>query len=199
RMQQNGSLVTVAGGGSQYEGVATKSNLFGPAGLAVAPDGDLYIADNLGTAIRKVDRFGMLSTFIAIHATGGGNSPVGITLDQDGPLYVANFGGDVVAIAPRLVTSKGELSSSSSPRINTRGIVTTVAGTGVEGYSGDGGRAVNAQLAYPAGLAMVQGRLLYVADGCGCMDPAAYGAVRVIDLSTGTITTAVSSRSRVVS
>src|SRR5207248_10749038 len=118
RMQQNGSLVTVAGGGSQYEGVATKSNLFGPAGLAVAPDGDLYIADNLGTAIRKMDRFGMLSTFIAIHATGGGNSPVGITLDQDGSLYVGNFGGDVVVIAPSLVTSKVDLSSVAAPRIN---------------------------------------------------------------------------------
>ena len=58
---------------------------------------------------------------------------------------------------------------------------------------------MNAQLAYPAGLVMVQGRLLYIADGCNCMDPAAYGAVRVIDLSTGIITTAASSRSRVVS
>ena len=109
------------------------------------------------------------------------NWPSGIAFDMAGDLYFADMDNHRIR------------------RIDARGIITTIAGTGVEGHGGDGGRAVNAQLAYPAGLAMVQGRLLYVADGCNCMDPAAYGAVRVIDLSTATITTAVSSRSRVVS
>jgi len=48
RLQGDGSLLTVAGGGSAYEGRATKSNIFGPAGLTLDQQGNLYIADNLG-------------------------------------------------------------------------------------------------------------------------------------------------------
>ena len=105
--------------------------------------------------------------------------PNGIAFDSSGNLYFADSNNHRIR------------------RIDLRGIITTVAGTGVEGHTGDGGPATRAELAYPTGLA-VQGKFLYISDACGCMDPTAYGAIRVLRLSDGTITTVASSQSRVV-
>jgi sugar lactone lactonase YvrE len=289
RVQPDGSLVLVAGGGTQYEGLATKSNLFGPAGLAFDQNGDLYIADNRGGTIRRVDRNGMLTTFATMHVSSGLTNPLGLAFDSSGVLYVGAFNGDLVAVQPDGSTSTIDLSAVAPPaviagylafdrvgnlyvadrnppqnttsnggcriirvkpdrsvqviagtgkcgfsgdggaagsaevddpngiafdaagnlyfadsnnhrirRIDSQGIITTVAGTGVEGHTGDGGPAVKAQLAYLAGIAL-RGKFLYISDNCGCMDAAQYGAVRMLHLSDGTITTVASSRSRVVS
>jgi len=290
RVQPDGSLVTVAGGGSLYEGPATKSNIFGPVGLAFDQSGNLYIADGPGGTIRRVDRNGMLTTVAKIHGAGANlNAPYGIAFDTAGVLYVVDFSCDVVAIQPNGSISKVDLTAVPPPavipgyvsfdpagnlyvadrnpqstgllgggcriirikldrsvqviagtgkcgysgdggpavgaqlddpngiafdgsgnlyfadannhrirRIDPRGIITTVAGTGVEGHTGDGGPAVKAELGYLAGIA-IQGKFLYVSDNCGCMDSAAYGAIRMVHLSNGTITTVASSRSRVVS
>lgn len=290
RVQPDGSLVLVAGGGSQYEGLATKSNIFGPVGLAFDKSGNLYIADSPGGTIRRVDRKGMLTTVATIRGAGANlNAPTGIAFDATGTLYVGDFSGDVVAIQPNGSISKVDLSAVPLPavipgyvafdsagnlyvadrnpqtsgqlgggcrlirikpdrsvqviagtgrcgysgdggpavdaqlddpngiafdssgnlyfadsnnhrirRVDPEGIITTVAGTGVEGHSGDGGPAVKAQLGYLGGVA-IQGRFLYLSDNCGCMDPAAYGAIRMLRLSDGTITTVTSSQSRVVS
>ncbi|HYL08370.1 MAG TPA: hypothetical protein VEU76_07455 [Candidatus Udaeobacter sp.] len=294
RVEADGSLVTVAGGGLAYEGSATKANLYTPAGLAFDANGNLFIADNLGTTIRKVDRNGMLSTFLPIHATGGVNSPLGLAFDRAGLLYVGDLAGGVAAVRPDGSFETIDLSGLPSPavlpgylafdsagdlyvtdrspyayvagqvptppggcriirikpdrsaqviagtgrcgysgdggpatsaqldnpnglafdsggnlyvadtnnhrvrRIDNRGTITTVAGTGISGHSGDGGLALKAGLVWPEGLVAVDGKLLYVSDSCGCTDPAAYGAVRVIDLPSGTISTLVNSNSRVI-
>ncbi|TMG65257.1 MAG: hypothetical protein E6H82_11545 [Chloroflexi bacterium] len=101
RLQGDGSLLTVAGGGSAYEGRATKSNIFGPAGLTLDQQGNLYIADNLGGTIRRVDSDGMLTTVATIHGAGSNfNLPLGIAFDASGVLYVGDFAGDVHAIQP---------------------------------------------------------------------------------------------------
>ena len=105
------------------------------------------------------------------------NNPNGIALDAAGNLYFADTNNYRIR------------------RIDNRGIITTVAGNGTANHTGDGGPAVNAQVGYVSGMALVQDRYLYFAEKGGFN---AYGAVRVIDLQTGTIRTVVDSYSRVI-
>ena len=75
-------------------------------------------------------------------------------------------------------------------RIDGNGIITTVAGTGVAGFSGDGGQAASARLEFPFGMGITSAGLLYFSDmTCQCWGPSSPGRVRIIDLSTGIITT----------
>lgn len=102
------------------------------------------------------------------------NNPAGIAFDSAGFMYVADTDNHRIR------------------RISPDGVIVTVAGTGVEGYSGDGGPALSAELADPAGMAIGRGDLLYIADAtCGCMSPATNGRVRVLNTTGGTITTLV--------
>jgi DNA-binding beta-propeller fold protein YncE len=98
------------------------------------------------------------------------NDPSGIVFDANGNLYLADAGNHRIR------------------RVDKNGIITTVAGTGVAGYSGDGGPATKAQLTYPLGLAISSGGLIYVADPNA--DPTTTPArVRAFRISDGTITT----------
>jgi sugar lactone lactonase YvrE len=100
------------------------------------------------------------------------NDPSGIVFDADGNLYFADAGNHRIR------------------RIDKNGIITTVAGTGVAGFSGDGGPATKAQLAYPFGMGITSDGLIYISDAsCDCMDPATPGHVRILRISDGTITT----------
>jgi sugar lactone lactonase YvrE len=100
------------------------------------------------------------------------NDPNGIVFDADGNLYFADSGNHRIR------------------RIDKNGIITTVAGTGIAGYSGDGGPATRAQLAYPLGMGITSGGLIYIADAsCSCIDPATPSHVRALRISDGTITT----------
>src|SRR5438552_15879754 len=101
RLQGDGSLLTVAGGGSAYEGRATKSNIFGPAGLTLDQHGNLYIADKLGGTIRRVDSDGMLTTVATVHGAGSNfNLPLGIAFDASGVLSVGAVPADPHAMQP---------------------------------------------------------------------------------------------------
>jgi sugar lactone lactonase YvrE len=101
------------------------------------------------------------------------NDPNGIVFDGAGNLYFADWNNHRIR------------------RIDRNGIITTVAGTGVAGYSGDGGQAARAQLAYPYGMGITSGGLIYISDAsCACMDPTTPGRVRILRLSDGTISTA---------
>jgi len=141
-----GIITTVAGVGSHgYSGDG------GPAatallnmedfsgGLAVDRAGNLYIADTRNQRIRKVDTAGIISTIAGNGRTGFSgdnglatsaslNSPIGLGIDAAGTLYIVDGGNQRVR------------------RVNTEGIITTVAGNGVAGYSGDAGLAINAAL-----------------------------------------------------
>lgn len=100
------------------------------------------------------------------------NDPNGIVFDADGNLYLADAANHRIR------------------RIDKNGIITTVAGTGVAGYGGDGGPATKAQLTYPLGLGITVGGLIYIADPNA--DPTTTPArVRVLRLSDGTITSVV--------
>jgi hypothetical protein len=100
------------------------------------------------------------------------NDPNGIVFDAGGNLYFADVGNHRIR------------------RIDKNGIITTVAGTGVAGFSGDGGRATRAQLACPYGMGITSGGLIYISDASrACMTPTSDGHIRVLDISGGTITT----------
>jgi len=110
------------------------------------------------------------------------NDPSGIAFDSAGNLYF------------------GDSNNHRIRRIDRNGIITTVAGTGVAGYGGDHGPANAAQLEYPYGVGITSSGLLYFSDAsCSCWSPSTPGRVRVIDLSTGKITTVMDGQTPVKS
>ncbi len=156
----NGAISTVAGNGSTgYSGdggSAVSASLNSPSGLALDSAGNLYIADYSNNVIRKVSN-GVISTVagsgLQAYAGDGGlataaglNGPMGLALDASGNLYIADSGNHVV----RIVTPGG--------------VINTFAGSGILGDSGDGGLAVNAQLASPYGLAADAAGNVYISD-----------------------------------
>ena len=159
RVNTAGFVHTVAGSGtagySGDGGSATSAQLNGPVGLAVDAAGNLYIADQRNNRIRYVGLDGRISTFAGNgNAASGGDGgvptaasilqPGSLALDNSGNLYIAETGGHRV----RKVSNNA---------------ISTVAGTGSAGFSGEGGQATQAQLNSPGGLA-VGGNSLYISD-----------------------------------
>src|SRR5207244_2987752 len=159
----SGIITTVAGNGSfgfaGDGGAATSASLNGPAGVALDAGGNLYIADHCNHRIRKVDAAtGIITTAAgngspAFAGDGGAatsatlNGPVAVALDASGNLYVADQGNHRI----RKVAA-------------ATGIITTVAGNGINTFAGDGGAAANASLNYPASVALDASGNLYIAD-----------------------------------
>ena len=157
----NGIISTVAGNGaggfSGDGGPATNASLVSPRGLALDTHGNLFIADYGNSRIRKVSTVGLITT-VAGRGTNGFSGdggwatnanlffPTGVAVDGFGDLYIA------------------DQSNNRVRRVDTNGIITTVAGTGATGFLGDGGRATNASLWHPSALAVDHLGNLYVAD-----------------------------------
>jgi trimeric autotransporter adhesin len=177
----NGMIATVAGTGtagySGDKGAATNANLNNPTGIAANPVGDLFIADTGNHVIRRVYALGgTIFTIAGIGSPGyfgdGGDAmqaelhgPEGVAVNFDNHVYIADTGNNVVR--------------TIDPITNT---ITTVAGTGAEGFSGDRGTAVNAELSSPAAIATDSADNLYIAD-------AGNARVRKLDSQTGTLET----------
>ena len=158
-----GIITTVAGNGnaggfSGDGGPATSASLNQPQGVVLDTAGNLYIADNGNYRIRKVSTAGIITT-VAGNGDAGGfsgdggpatsaslTSAVGVTLDTSGNLYISEFNGHRIR------------------KVNTAGIITTVAGNGVQGFSGDNGAATSARLNSPAGMALDSAGNLYISD-----------------------------------
>ncbi|MFB3778173.1 MAG: hypothetical protein ACE141_11195 [Bryobacteraceae bacterium] len=176
RRDAAGVLRRVAGTGahgfSGDNGPALSAQLASPAGIALDPAGNLFIADALNHRVRKVSA-GIITT-VAGNGTAGFsgdngpaelarlNHPTAIAIDAAGNLYVADYGNCRV-------------------RKISNGIITTVAGNGSRGYDGDNGPAVSAQISNPEGVAVDSAGNLYIAE------PANF-RVRVV--SSGVIRTA---------
>jgi uncharacterized protein (TIGR03437 family) len=159
KVDTNGIITTVAGNGtsgfSGDGGPAINAVLADPNGLAVDSSDNLYICDSSNHRIRKINAAGIITT-----VAGNGN------------VVSAGDGGQAIAAAfdrPRSITfdSNGNYYFSEGKRIrkvNTAGIISTYAGTGTFGFSGDGGPAVNAQIYGTDGMAMDKSGNLYIAD-----------------------------------
>jgi hypothetical protein len=156
-----GIISTVAGTGmpgfSGDGGPATKATLTRPTFVVVDPTGNLYITDSANQRIRRVDPNGTITTFAGNGLAGfsgdGGLAtsaslmfPLGMAMDKIGNLYVADANNHRIR------------------RIDLRGFITTVAGSGVEGFSGDLGPATSASLNYPEDVAFDRSGNLFIAD-----------------------------------
>ena len=181
RVDTFGIITTVAGGGAGADGSpATNASLSNPTGLAVDAAGNLYIADKGNNRIRKVNTSGIITTFAGTNVSGfagdGGSatnarlsSPTSVALDASGNLYIADTG------------------NSRIREVNTSGMITTVAGTNVSGFSGDGGAATDARLSGVSGVAVDSSGDLFILDSSN-------HRVRLVDTS-GVITTVAGSGS----
>jgi DNA-binding beta-propeller fold protein YncE len=157
-------VVTLAGTGVPGflgdGGAATAAALNSPSGVAVDSAGNVYVSDNVNERVRRIDRATRAITTLAGtgQASYSGDGGAGTNADLNNPQGLAvDPGGTTLYIA--------DFSNNRVRRVNLNsGTIDTVAGTGVYGFSGDGGPAVSAQLAYPVGLALDGAGNLFIAD-----------------------------------
>ena len=160
----DGGVFSVASGNSFDEYACpsdypvSRDQLICPMGVAVDGSGNLYVADTGHSRIARVSSQGAITNVVGDGTLGnywgdGGEAtesgvyfPLGVVADNAGNLYVSDS------------------SNSRVRKVASDGTITTVAGTGVSGYSGDGGAATAARLKAPTGLALDASGNLYIAD-----------------------------------
>jgi sugar lactone lactonase YvrE len=156
-----GTISTVAGnGGSQFagdNGLATSARLFNPNDVAMDAAGNLFIADSGNNRIRKVTPDGVIST-VAGNGTSGFsgdsgfaisaelNDPNRVAVDASGNLFIADTGNNRIR------------------KVTPNGVISTVAGNGMRGFTGDGLMAISARLNGPNGVAVDAAGNLFIAD-----------------------------------
>jgi uncharacterized protein (TIGR03437 family) len=163
KITPDGLIATIAGNGtngsSGDNGPATAAQLSSPVGLAVDSAGNVFIAD--GPVVRKVSTGGIITT-----VAGGGSAPccTAPPSGDGGPATSATF-HQVLSVA---VDGAGSLyigEWSRLRKVTPDGIISTIAGTGTAGYSGDGGPATNAQVEDPSAVALDSKQALWIGDG----------------------------------
>ena len=161
QIDTSGIITTVAGAGTPDMGgdggPAVEAHLNYPSDLVCDGKGNLYISDRSNNRIRKVDPQGTISTVVGMGLPEFGGDfgpatnaflkyPFGIDLDAEGNLYIADRGNNRIR------------------KVDSQGIITTVAGDGTHFFSGDYGPATRASLAYPTDVVADGRGNLYIAD-----------------------------------
>jgi len=171
--QYNNRIYRIDASTHQIQNFVTVTN---PGGMAVDGAGNLYYTSNSGLYVMKATPTGAVSTFVGSgiygHTGDGGpatsariNRADGLAFDNTGNLYIADVQNNCIR------------------KVTAGGIITTIAGTGTQGYTGDGSAAINATFNNPLGVCVDQKGNVYVADNGN-------NVVRKIDAAAGIITTA---------
>ena len=192
RIDVRGNLSTIAGVAGQrgsFEGgsSAAKARLYYPRAVAADPAGNVYVADSFNQRVRKIDPTGTIRTIAGTgergYAGDGGPaidaqlaSPNGLLVDAEGNVYISDSGNYRIR------------------KVDSSGMIETIAGTGEPGNFGNGGPAVEARLRFPRNLAMDSSGNLFIADtgnhtvrrisGSGMIEPFA-GSGEPIDKRDG--------------
>ncbi len=160
KVSPDGTITTVVGNGNQgYSGdggLATNASLTYPEAVAFDSHGNYYVADEGANVVRFVNSSGVISTAAgtgAANYTGDGgpatsatlDGPVGVQVNAADDLYISDQGNNVI-------------------REVINGTISTIAGTGVFGYAGDGGPAKDAEFEYPASIGLDSSGNLYIPD-----------------------------------
>lgn len=172
------TITTYAGTGTMgYTGdggSAATATLSGPAGVAVDGWGRVYVADMNNNAIRLIDTTGIITTVAGGHGMGYSGDGGAATAAQISAARAIALDGQTIYIADGGNRVIRKVNGST-------GVITTLAGTGVFGYTGDGGPASSATMSSPTGVAMNGANLLIADQG--------NNVIRSVDLITGTIST----------
>ena len=178
-----GNITTIANnsgiaGASGDGGSAFFAELNQPSAIVIDGAGNLIVADTGNNAVRRIDAItGKISTIAGTLGSAGYSgdghvataallsAPQGLALDASGNLFIADTGNDCIR----------EIAISNQ-------FITTIAGNGTAGFSGDGSAAVSAQFDQPWGITVATGGNLYIADF-------ANNRIREVDMATGIVTT----------
>ncbi|MBI4851018.1 MAG: IPT/TIG domain-containing protein [Acidobacteria bacterium] len=181
RVDLNTGMITIfagtgASGFSGDNGLATKARLNSPHGLALDSEGNLFVADSDNRRIRRIDiQTGMITTIAGTGMMGsagdGGMAkaaqfvfPRSLAIDSKGNLYIVDS------------------DDSRVRKIDTNGIITTIAGNGMDDFSGDGGVATSASLRLPKGIVVDDAGNIFISDSEN-------DRIRRVDVQTGIIST----------
>lgn len=173
KIDVNGIITTVAGNGywgySGDKGMATSARLSAPSDVALDSSDNLYISDSGNNVIRKVDASGIITTV-------AGNGMAGYSGDN-GPAVSATLGGpNTLAFDNMGNFYFNDIYRGIIRKVDANGIITTIAGTGVIGYSGDGAPAIGAKLGTIRDIVFDSAGNLFFSDP-------SIGLVRKIDTS----------------
>ncbi|KAG2379395.1 hypothetical protein C9374_007534 [Naegleria lovaniensis] len=166
------SDTSCTGGYNTANGPATSTQINGPCGMAITSDGTLYWADYKNHVVRKVVN-GYISTIAGVIGTAGDGTssvPTSCQLNVPQDVFVDSSSGAVYIV---------DNGNHKIRVVYPDHTIATIAGTGVSGFSGDGGLAVNAQLSSPRGIYVFNSKI-YIAD---------HGNQRIRMIDNGTIQT----------
>jgi trimeric autotransporter adhesin len=181
-LRAQGIITTIAGGVSP-SGRATSAEIVYPSSVARDKAGNLYVAAIEQSEVLKIAPSGKITVVAGTgygSFSGDGGPAISAALDLAGIYVLDVFGGLALDASGNLF-----ITDSLGQRVRrvdaSTGIITTVAGNGTSGYSGDGGPATEATLSYPSGVGVDGSGNLFIADG--------NNVIRRVDAVTGIITT----------